>query len=175
MKPFKIRKARALMLRTRFKAACEAQGILFGREDLPWSLFAELTPAEKREMEERREGRKPGVMPGRLKEHEVISSWCEQCDYFSPEHVQTSEKETPCTLNHVPKYWHPATEKDRVAGRYGYKRRCLDYYPAELAAIEDLQKTVVAAEERLVRRRKGREQKKELQPPPEDDHLPSKR
>jgi hypothetical protein len=155
-----------MMWRKRFLSACEARGIFFSPEELPWSLFAELTAPEKREMERRRKGRPPGVRPESIAERYLLASWCEKCDYFSPEHVLTSEKETPCTLNHVPSYWHPKTEEDRVAGRYGYKRRCMDYYPAELAAIEDLQKRVVAAEERLVRRRRGRERLREQGRPP---------
>lgn len=146
--PMEERRAQAARLRRRFLMACDRAGVSLPFDPVSWTNFA---PLMKKEIKNRKKKEEPGL----LKENEVRSSWCEKCAYFDPDRLTSGESDTPCTKNYMPKYFHPRTEEEREKNLYGYKRRCLEFYPLDVVLTDQLQIELI---EELIAKRDGKKE-----------------
>lgn len=58
------------------------------------------------------------------------TKYCDDCKHVAPlfTHAFSPKmKRPPCDKGHRPKFFQPKSMGDAVHGRYGFKRRCLDF------------------------------------------------
>jgi len=58
------------------------------------------------------------------------AKWCDDCEYLSYIDVEKRKQRDAwamCLMAHPIRFYQPKTLGDAVHGRYGFKRKCLDF------------------------------------------------